>query len=129
MEGTAATAVVRALDAFRAAAGGLIEVVEAGGLDPLRDLELVGFLQDLERVGNRLALVDHRAVRDAEARRLPEKLTQPNLAGVLAWALRLSRGEAARLVRAAEQVGERVGTTGEALGPLRPALAAAQRAG
>jgi len=43
--------------------------------------------------------------------------------------LRLSHGEAARRVRAAEQVGERVTMTGEPLAPLRPALAAAQRAG
>jgi Domain of unknown function (DUF222)/HNH endonuclease len=127
--GREATAVDHALDAFRVAAAGLVKVVEDGGFDAFDDQGLIGFLQDFERVRNRLALVDHRAVRDAEVRRLPEKVTQPNLRGVLSWALRLSRGEAGRRVRAAEQVGERVAMTGEALGPLRPALAAVQRDG
>jgi hypothetical protein len=51
------------------------------------------------------------------------------MVGVLAAVLRLSRGEAARRVRAAEHVGDRMTMTGEPLEPLRPALAAAQRAG
>jgi len=107
----------------------LIEVVEGGGLDPLSDAEIVRFLQEVEQVRNQLALVDHRAVRDGQSRRLPDKLTQPSMTGVLSWALRLSRGEASRRVRAAEAVGGRVSMTGEALTPLRPALAAVQRDG
>ena len=129
IEGREATAVDLALDRFRGAARDLVDVVEGGGFEPLSDKELVGFLQELERVRHRLALVDHRAVRDGEGRRLPEKLSQPSMARLLAWALRLSRGEAGRRVRAAEALGERVTTTGEALGPLRPALAAVQRDG
>jgi Domain of unknown function (DUF222)/HNH endonuclease len=129
IEGREATAVDHALDAVEVATAQLIKLVEDGGLDSYDDAGLIGFLQRFERARNRTALVDHRAVRDVQSRRLPEKLTQQNVAGVLSWALRLSRGEAGRRVRAAEQVGERVTMTGEPLAPLRPALAAAQRAG
>ncbi len=124
-----ATAVDLALDAWSTAQDQLVELVEDGGLDDLDDLGFVAFLQRFEQVRHRSALVDHRAVRDAEARRLPETLTQPSVAGVLSWALRLSRGEAARRVRAAAALGERVSTTGEPLAPVRPALAAVQREG
>ena len=124
-----ATAVDHALDGFRSQRVDLIKVVEDGGLDAYDDLGFVGFLQRCERVRNRIALVDHRAVRDAEARRLADTWTQPNLAAVLVQALRVSHGEAARRVRAAEQVGERITMTGEPLEPLRPALALAQRDG
>jgi len=128
-ESGAATSAGLALDGLVGALDGLVEVVEAGGLDGLDGAGLVDFLQRFERVRNRMSLVDHRTVRAAEASRLPETVGQPNLTATLTWLLRLSRGEAARRVRAAEQVGERLATTGEALAPLRPALAAAQRTG
>ena len=123
------TAADAALDGFVEALDHLIGVVEDGALDGYDGLGLVRFLQRFEQARNRTALVDHRALRLAEAARLPDKLSQPNLAAVLTWALRLSRGEANRRVRAAEQVGERVSTTGEQLTPLRPALAGVQRDG
>ena len=129
IEGREATAVDLALDGFSTGLEHLTNLVEDGGLDAFDDVAFVGFLQRFEQLRNRMALVDHRTVRDLEARRLPEKVTQPNVSGVLAWALRISRGEAARRVRAAEQVGGRVTMTGEALAPLRPALAAVQRSG
>ena len=128
-EGGEATEVDRALELWAAAQDQLIKVVEDGGLGVLDDLGLVGFAQRCEQIRNRTSLIDHRVVRDAESRRLPETWTQPNLTAVLVQVLRLSHGEAARRVRAAEQVGERVTMTGEPLAPLRPALAAAQRAG
>ena len=123
------TDVERALDDFRAATAGLISAVEGGGLRVLDDLRFVGFAQELEQTRNQLALVDHRVVRDAEERHLPDTLTQPNLKSVLTWALRLSPAEAGRRVRAAEALGERVTMTGETLPPAWPALAAAQRTG
>jgi len=52
-----------------------------------------------------------------------------NLTRMLAGMLRISPGEAARRVRAAEAVGERVSMTGQPLPPVRPHLAAAQRDG
>lgn len=124
-----ATAVDRALDAWATAQDHLIELVEKGGPDVFDDLEFVGFLQRFEQQRNRSALVDLRAVRDAGARRLPERLTQPNVMSIWSWALRLSRGEVGRRVWAAESFGEQVTMTGEPLAPLRPALADAQREG
>jgi len=129
IEGREATSIDHALDVWASGQALLIEAVEDGGLDVLDDVGFVGFLQDLERLRNRTSLIDHRVVRDAETRRLADTWTQPNLAGVLVQALRLSHGEATRRVRAAEQVGERIAMTGERLAPLRPALAAAQRDG
>ena len=129
MEERTTTAIGRALGAFRSAADALVDAVEAGACDVLDDEGFIRFLQELERVRNGLAGVDHRAVRDVETRNLPAKLTQPNAAAVLSWALRLSRGEAGRRVRAAEVLGDRVAVTGEQLEPLRPALAGVQRAG
>ncbi len=129
IEGGGATAIDAALDAFRVAAHELIGVVEGGGLDQLDDVGFVGFVQRFEQVRHQLPLVDHRVVRDGDARRLPETWTQPSMIGVLVSALRLSRGDAGRRVRAAEALGERVAMTGETLAPVRPALAAAQRDG
>lgn len=123
------TAVDDALDALDVALDRLVEVVEAGGLDAYDDRELVVFLQRFERLRHRTALIDHRVVRDGEARRLPDTLSQPSMAAVMSWALRVSRGEAQRRVRAAEQLSGGTTPTGEVLSPRRPALAAAQREG
>ena len=48
---------------------------------------------------------------------------------MLAATLRISVGEAARRVRAADSLSERMSMTGEPLHPVRPLLAAAQRTG
>lgn len=107
----------------------LVATVEAGGLDALDDLGLVGFLREFEVVRNRMPLVDHRALRDAEDRNLAERSGQGRLTRVLTQALRISPGEAARRVRAAEQLGEQTSMLGEPVPPQRPVLAAAQRDG
>jgi Domain of unknown function (DUF222)/HNH endonuclease len=107
----------------------LIKLVEDGGLDSYDNAGLLGFLQSFERFRNRLPLIDHRAIRDAQARSLPDALTQTSLAKVLISALRLSPGDAHRRVKAAEAVGDRVNMLGQPLDPVRPVLAAAQRSG
>jgi hypothetical protein len=126
---TAASAVRRALVAFSSALDGLVRAVDDGGLDDLDNPELVEFLQDFEQVRNRLPLVDHRALRDADERKLAEVLCQGRLSRVLTQALRISPGEANRRVRAAEQLAGQRSMLGESLAPRRPALAAAQRDG
>jgi hypothetical protein len=60
---------------------------------------------------------------------LPEVVAQPSMRQLLVHLLRLSAGEAARRVAAAEACGERVSMLGEVLSPRRPELAAAQRHG
>ena len=123
------TQVELALDAWSTALDHLVKVVEDGGLDAVDDLGLVAFLRGVEQVRNRSALADHRAIRDAERRRLADTLTQPHTAAVLSWALQITKAEARRRVRAAEQLSGRLTPTGERLDPLRPQLAEAQRRG
>jgi hypothetical protein len=118
-----------ALDVLSTSLDHLVKLVEDGGLDSLPNSGLLGFVQSFEKVRNRLPLVDHRVIADAESRQLPEALTQPTMARVLASLLRLSPGEAHRRVKAAAAVGWRRSMLGEALEPTRPVLAAAQRAG
>ena len=86
-------------------------------------------MQNLEQTRNRIPLIDHALIGDAETRNLPEALTQPSMIRVLMSVLRLSPGEASRRVRAAAAVGERTSMLGQPLAPLRPHLAAAQQAG
>lgn len=118
-----------ALDTFSTALGQLLGAVDTGGLDLLNDAELLSFFESFERCRNRMALVDHRLIDDAERRGLPDALTQPSMARLLVALLRLSPGEASRRVVAARACGERVSMQGEVLAPVRPQLAAAQRDG
>jgi Domain of unknown function (DUF222)/HNH endonuclease len=118
-----------ALDVLSTSLDHLVKLVEDGGLDSLDNSGLLGFAQSFEKIRNRLPLIDHRLIADAEARQLAHELTQPNLARVLTSVLRLSPGEAHRRVKAAAAVGPRRSLLGEVLEPTRPVLAAAQRTG
>ncbi len=124
-----ADAVDQALDQCQVALDHLVKLVEDGVLDTLDDPGLVGVMQQFETWRNRLPLVDHHVIAAAQARNLPETLCQGSLVRMLIAGLRLSPGEAARRVRAAQACGPRRAVTGEALAPTRPILAAAQRAG
>ena len=124
-----ATAVDHVLTQLEMSADHLITLLEDGRLGAYDDLALVAVLQRFERFRNRLSLVDHAGIREAEVRRLPDTWTQPSMVGVLTRALRVSAGEAARRVRAAAALSDRRSVTGEPMAPLRPALAAAQREG
>ena len=86
-------------------------------------------MQEFERARNRMPLIDHQIIAAAERRDLPTALCQGSMRRVLVSVLSLSKGEAARRVRAAEAVGPRTSMLGEALEPVRPLLAAAQQAG
>jgi hypothetical protein len=107
----------------------LITLLGDGALAGSEATTLVEFAQGFERVRNKMALVDHRIVIEAQAGSVPELLCQGSMIRLLTSMLRLSPGEAARRVRAADAVGSRQSMTGEELAPLRPVLAAAQRAG
>jgi len=121
--------VALALDQLATSLDHLVKLVEDGGLDGVDDTGLVGFLQGFERIRNRMPLVDHRVIADAQARDLPETLCQGSMRRVLTAALRISPAEAARRVRSAAAVGPRTSPLGEALGPYWVELAAAQRTG
>jgi hypothetical protein len=123
------TAADLALDVLSTDLDHLIKIVEDGGLEGYDNSGLIGFMQSFERLRNRLPLIDHRVIIDAQRRNLADALTQRSLNRVLVQSLRLSPGEAARRVHAAEAVGERVSMLGQPLDPIRPLLGAAQRAG
>ena len=123
------TPVDLALDQLRVSLDHLVKIVEDRGLETLTDAQLVGFLHGFEQLRNRLPLVDHAMVGDAARRNLAEVLCQSSMARLLTVTLRLSPGEAARRVRAAEAVGERTSMLGQPLEPVRPHLAEAQRTG
>jgi hypothetical protein len=123
------TAADLALDVLSTDLDHLIKIVEDGGLEGYDNAGLIGFMQSFERLRNRLPLIDHRVIIDAQRRNLADALTQRGLNRVLVQSLRLSPGEAARRVHAAEAVGERVSMLGQPLDPIRPLLGVAQRAG
>ena len=122
-------AVDNALDTLNVSLDHLIKLVEDGGLETFDDTQLVEFVQGFERLRNRLPLIDHQTVRDAPRRNLPDGLCQSTLPRMLAATLRISVAEAARRVRAADSLSERMSMTGQPLQPIRPLLAAAQRTG
>ena len=118
-----------ALDQLATCLDHLVKVVEDGGLDYFCDPQLVTVMQTFERIRNRMPLIDHRLISDATARNLPDVLTQGTMLPTLTSMLRLSPGEAARRIRAADAVGDRTSMLGESLPPTRTHLAAAQRDG
>ena len=117
------------LDALSVSLDHLVKLVEDRGLDTFDDAQLVGFLHSFEKLRNRLPLVDHATIGAAARRNLAETLCQSTLTRMLAVTLRISPGEAASRVRAAEALAERMSMTGEPLPPVRPHLAEAQRSG
>ena len=121
--------VAAAVKVFGSGLDGLLAALDEGGLGQVDDAGLVQVMQGFERVRNRMALVDHRWIGAAEQRSLAESLCQGSTRRMLTSVLRLSRGEAARRVRAAEAVGPRTSVLGRPLSPVRPCLAAAQAAG
>ena len=67
-----------ALDTFDAALTDLIDTVETGGLDRLEADEQVAVWQRFERIRNKLPLVDHRLIANADAADLARS-TAPQL--------------------------------------------------
>ncbi|HEX3196972.1 MAG TPA: DUF222 domain-containing protein, partial [Propionibacteriaceae bacterium] len=118
-----------ALDAFDTALNDVIETVETRGLDQLTANQKVAVWQRFETSRNRLPLVDHSLIADAEATDLPETYCSSTLTRFLVQVLQLSPTEAASRVRAAAAVGPRKSMLGEQLEPVLPRLAALQRTG
>ena len=85
--------------------------------------------QRFETFRNRLPLIDHHLIADAEATDLAETYCSATLTRFLVQVLQLSPTEAATRVRAAAAVGPRRSMLGEQLEPVLPRLAALQRAG
>ena len=107
----------------------LHDTIESGGLDQLNAAEKISWWQEFEAFRNRLPLIDHSLVADAEAADLAGECSFSNLTRFLMRILQLSPGAAASRVRAAAAVGPRMSMLGERLEPLLPNLAALQRKG
>ncbi len=118
-----------ALGRLREAVDGFIAAVETGGLDHLDAPGKMALLSGLEEQRRRLPVAEHALIADAQVHDLAGRYAFASLSMMLVKTLRLSPGEAAARVSAAEAVGGRVSMLGQPLAPLRPVVAAAQRAG
>jgi hypothetical protein len=107
----------------------LLETVESGGFEQLDRVEKVAVWQRFETFRNRLPLIDHSLIANAEATDLAETYCSSTLIRFLVQVLQLSPGEAASRVRAAAAVGPRKSMLGEQLEPVLPRLAVLQRQG
>jgi hypothetical protein len=117
------------LDKFDEVFTELLETVETGGVEQLDATEKVLLWQRFENFRNRLPLIDHNLIADAEATDLAETYCSSTVTRFLVQVLQLSPTEAASRVRAAAAVGPRKSMLGEKLDPVLPKLAAVQRQG
>ena len=117
-------AVTAAFDALDAAVEGVL------GLDfeALTTRERLALLERCERVRRRLPAVEHPLIDQLAHQATPEELGGKLSHAVAEWAL-ISRGEAARRIREAVDLGPRRTITGEPLAPVLAATAAGQREG
>ena len=84
-----------ALDTFDSAVTGLIGTIENGGLDHLEAAEKIALWQKVETFRNKLPLIDHRLIADAEASHLSEEYCSSTMTHFLIRVLQLSPGDAA----------------------------------
>ena len=107
----------------------MIGTIETGGLDHSQPRRRSRCGRSFETLRNRLPLIDHRLIADAEANHLSEEYCSSTINQFLIRVLQLSPGEAATRIRAAAAVGPRTTMLGEKLEPVLPQLAALQRDG
>jgi hypothetical protein len=117
-------ALTAAFDALDAAVDGVL------GLDfeALTTRERLVLLERCERVRRRLPAVEHPLVNQLAHHATPEELGGKLSHAIAEWTL-ISRGEAARRIREASDLGPRRTITGESLAPVLAATAAGQREG
>jgi Domain of unknown function (DUF222) len=96
--------------------------------DALTTPELLRMLERLEKVARRLPVAGHGLINQLVQQATPAELGG-KLSHVLADRLRITRGEAARQVAEAADLGPRQALTGQPLAPRLPATAAVQRDG
>jgi hypothetical protein len=73
----------------------LVDTMEAGGLDQLNAAAKISWWQEFETLRNRLPLIDHTLIADAEATDLAGERCFSSLIFLLTRTLQLSHGEAA----------------------------------
>jgi hypothetical protein len=116
--------ILEVFDALSAAVSRLLGL----SFDALTTPERLGMLERLEQESRRLPIPAHELINQ-----IAEQSDSTELGGKLSHALadrlRITRGEAARRVAEAADLGTRRAMTGESLPPMLTATAAAQRAG
>ena len=117
-------AITAAFDALDAAFDAVAELK----FDALTTPERLALLERCERVRRRLPTVEHPLINQLARQATPEELGGKLSHAVAEWTLS-TRAEAGRRIRAAADLGQRCGLTGEPLAPVLAATAAAQRAG
>src|SRR6478736_305619 len=103
----AASALQAAVDSLDVAVEHLIKLVDDGALTDLGALGLVDTLQTLERVRNKLPVLDRAMIAYGTEQGVPAVLSERTMLRVLTTALRLSVGEASRRVKAADHLADR----------------------
>jgi hypothetical protein len=88
----------------------LLAVIESGGFAQLERAGKVVVWQRVETLRNRLPLIDHRLIMDAEAADLAKSYCNATMTQFLVRVLQLSNREAVARVRAAAAVGPRSST-------------------
>ena len=73
-----ATTLDNAAGQFATGLNHLIKVLTDPSLNTLDQDRFISVMQDLEQTRNRIPLIDHALIGDAEARNLPDALTQPS---------------------------------------------------
>ena len=107
----------------------LLAAIDSGALDHLEAAEKIALWQKIETFRNKLPLIDHRMIADAEASDLPREYGSSTMIQFLVRVLQLSPGDAATRIRAAAAVGTRTSMLGLSLDPVLPRLAALQQEG
>ena len=126
---TADHPLLAAVDAAETAVEHLIKLVDDGAHTDLGAFGLVEVLRHVERVRNKLPVVDGALIEFGSEQGASGILSERSMVGVLVSGLRVSAGEALRRVRAAEHLAERRSPLGEPLLPIREHLARARRDG
>jgi hypothetical protein len=116
--------IAQAFDVLDAAMSGVCAL----SFDALTTPERMNFLERLEVVARQVPVPGHTLINQLAEQAGEEELGN-RLPRALADRLRITRGEAARRVAEAADLGERRGLTGEVLPPLLTATAQAQRDG
>ncbi|WP_157749429.1 HNH endonuclease signature motif containing protein [Jatrophihabitans sp. GAS493] len=91
--------------------------------------DLLDVVRSVEAQRRRLVAVDHLLITELATRGVASELNFGSVPALLAHVLRLDAGEARARVRAAEDLGPRVGLAGERLDPLFAEVTALQRDG
>jgi hypothetical protein len=118
-----------ALDTLEAALTEVIEKIETGGLDQLDATEKVALWRRFETFRNRLPLIDHSLIADAEATDLPATSCSSSLTGF--WCRCCNSPPVRQPPESALQQpwAPHLNVWGEKLEPVLPHLAALQREG